>query len=293
MVRSGPALDSGRRRKPDGLALAASQGRFALQTCRTCQTVQYPPRDLCGRCLADTLIWTDVPQTGELLAETVIRVTFDPAFERIKPWRIGTVRLDCGPFVIAHMHGGCRPGMRVRLSLKIDSAGRGSMFCLPAEDRTDFLDRQLQEFVLDPAARLLLLLGGTADERAALAEALDSHGGRKFATDLGGKIKQDFKSSAECRQLGATIEKRGFRGVLFLVRSRSDLEKAADLRETLRFQRIRVFRCMPAGNQPITSVADAVLHCLEIGIEDIEPRPGQSEFLRPSSRFPGLDAYDD
>ena len=33
-----------------GLTAAAALGRFELQVCKECATVQYPPREACGNC---------------------------------------------------------------------------------------------------------------------------------------------------------------------------------------------------------------------------------------------------
>ena len=62
-----------RSRAALGLAAAAAEGRFALQQCADCGTVQYPPRDACHSCLSPDLPWEDQPRTGTLIAETTVR----------------------------------------------------------------------------------------------------------------------------------------------------------------------------------------------------------------------------
>ena len=49
-----------RSRASLGLSAAAAEGRFALQVCADCGTVQYPPRDACQNCLSTDLPWQDV-----------------------------------------------------------------------------------------------------------------------------------------------------------------------------------------------------------------------------------------
>ncbi|MBL0373360.1 OB-fold domain-containing protein [Rhizobium sp. KVB221] len=144
-----------------GLRFAAIQERFALQVCEECSTVQYPPRDICGKCLSDQLVWNDVDNHGVLVAATITRVTGDPYFKEMLPWRTGIVKLDCGPSVIAHLHGDCNPDDRVRLVIELDEADQGAMFAMPAADLPDRLDdRQLKTFRHGPdeweAARITL-----------------------------------------------------------------------------------------------------------------------------------------
>ncbi|MFL6661713.1 MAG: zinc ribbon domain-containing protein, partial [Rhizobacter sp.] len=40
-----------------GMTAAAAEGRFELQTCKDCGTVQYPPREACHKCLSPRLQW--------------------------------------------------------------------------------------------------------------------------------------------------------------------------------------------------------------------------------------------
>ena len=55
-----------------GLTAAAALGRFELQQCRECGTVQYPPREACQKCLSVRLDWKSQPPGGELIAQTVL-----------------------------------------------------------------------------------------------------------------------------------------------------------------------------------------------------------------------------
>jgi len=60
----------GRSRVALGLTAAAARGRFELQTCAECGTVQYPPREACVACLSANLVWRAQDGTGELVSET-------------------------------------------------------------------------------------------------------------------------------------------------------------------------------------------------------------------------------
>ena len=48
-----------RSRTARGLAVAATQGRFALQVCADCGRTQYPPREACVACLGAQLACRD------------------------------------------------------------------------------------------------------------------------------------------------------------------------------------------------------------------------------------------
>ena len=50
------------------------------------------------------------PTAARLLAETTIRTSTDVYFRERMPWRIGTVALDAGPSIVAHLHGDLREG---------------------------------------------------------------------------------------------------------------------------------------------------------------------------------------
>ena len=94
-----------RSRTAHGLTAAAAEGRFALQVCLDCNAVIYPPRDACPSCLSARLPFRDVDRGGTLLAETTVQTSTDPYFRERTPWRVGTVKLDAGPVVVAHLHG--------------------------------------------------------------------------------------------------------------------------------------------------------------------------------------------
>ena len=74
-----------------GLTAAAAMGRFELQQCVQCGSVQYPPREACQRCLAVKLPWRPQAQEGELLAATVLHHSNDLFFRERLPWRLGLV----------------------------------------------------------------------------------------------------------------------------------------------------------------------------------------------------------
>jgi NAD(P)-dependent dehydrogenase (short-subunit alcohol dehydrogenase family)/uncharacterized OB-fold protein len=145
-----------------GLTAAAALGRFELQQCRACGSVQYPPREACRKCLSTQLAWRAQPRGGELLSETVLHHSNDLFFRERLPWRLGLVRLDCGPTVVAHLHERVPAApSRVNVDVKLDRAGQAVMVALPSEENANMAeDRQLREFTCDPRFRKVLVTDG-------------------------------------------------------------------------------------------------------------------------------------
>jgi NAD(P)-dependent dehydrogenase (short-subunit alcohol dehydrogenase family)/uncharacterized OB-fold protein len=145
-----------------GLTAAAALGRFELQQCRACATVQYPPREACLKCLATDLAWRIQPRGGELLSATTLHHSNDLFFRERLPWRLGLVRLDCGPTVVAHLHERvAQAPSRVNVNVKLDRAGQAVMAALPSEENANMAeDRQLREFTCDPKFRKVLVTDG-------------------------------------------------------------------------------------------------------------------------------------
>ena len=170
-----------RSRTARGLAVAAAQGRFALQVCAACGHTQYPPREACVACLGAALPWRDVPTGGVLTAATIVRISTDPYFRQHTPWRMGSVRLDCRVDAYAHLHRDCSPGARVRMALKLDKAGQGVMLAVPETDANPMLsDPQLRAFTCDPAGRRVLVTDGRTEFGQATARALIAAGAEVF-----------------------------------------------------------------------------------------------------------------
>ncbi|EKF18116.1 SDR family NAD(P)-dependent oxidoreductase [Nitratireductor pacificus] len=166
-------LPSGARsRAALGLTAAAAEGRFMLQVCAKCGTVQYPPRDACGTCLSVDLPWKDIAPEGRLIAETTVRTSTSTYFRERTPWRVGTVRLEAGPSIICHVHGDVARGGAVRISNRLDKSGQGVLFALPAE-RTQNMedDPQLREMTANPKFRRVLITDARSGNALALAQA--------------------------------------------------------------------------------------------------------------------------
>lgn len=156
-----------------GLTAAAAEGKFALQVCAECAAVQYPPREVCGSCLSEHLHWQPVTNEGRLLVSTTLEHSNDLYFRERLPWRVGTVHMDVGPSVVAHIHQDCIDGERVRLALKLDRSGQAVMIALPQRDTPNMMDdKTLRETACDPKFRRVLITDGKSAVGQALARAL-------------------------------------------------------------------------------------------------------------------------
>src|SRR2546422_2368442 len=129
-----------------GLTAAAALGRFELQQCRDCGTVQYPPREACQQCLSVGLSWKSQSGAGELLSDTVLHHSNALFFRERLPWRLGLVHLDCGPTAVAHLHGGVPPApARVRVAARLDRAGQAVLVALPEKETSNMADEVRSE----------------------------------------------------------------------------------------------------------------------------------------------------
>src|SRR5262245_4738555 len=161
-----------------GLTAAAALGRFELQQCRDCGTVQYPPREACHKCLSTLLDWKAQSDAGELLAQTVLHHSNDLFFRERLPWRLGMAKLDCGPTLVAHLHGEIEGApSRVKVKAMLDRAGQAVIVALPDKETHDMAeDRQLREFTCDPKQRKVLVTDGKTALGQQLVSALAQAG---------------------------------------------------------------------------------------------------------------------
>ena len=103
-----------------------------LQRCDRCATVQYPPREVCRSCLSDELRWGPVEPEGTVLASSSLHHCLNPWFAARSPWLMGSVKLDCGPVVLAHLPSNvAAAGSEVRVQSLNDSSGQAVLVAVP------------------------------------------------------------------------------------------------------------------------------------------------------------------
>lgn len=157
-----------------GMTAAAAEGRFELQVCKDCSTVQYPPREACHRCLSARLQWRAQSGEGTLLGTTTLHHSNDPFFRERLPWRLGLVQLAAGPSVIVHLHGevGDAP-TPVKVGARLDRAGQAVLIGFPPEGSEHMADdKMLREMTSDPKFRKVLVTDGKTAVGQAIVHAL-------------------------------------------------------------------------------------------------------------------------
>ena len=148
-----------------------------MQVCAECQHVTYPAREMCPKCWSMALEWQDVADGGELISETTLRTSINTYFRERMPWRIGTVQLDAGPTVLAHIHGDVGEKERVRMIARTDKSGQGVIMALPAKETPNMADdRQLRTLTCDPKHRRVLVTDGRSELGQHTARALADAG---------------------------------------------------------------------------------------------------------------------
>jgi NAD(P)-dependent dehydrogenase (short-subunit alcohol dehydrogenase family)/uncharacterized OB-fold protein len=170
-----PTLPPGARsRAALRLTAAAAEGRFELQACADCGTVQYPPRAACRTCLSHRLEWRETDGAGELLSATVLHHSNELFYRERVPLRLGTIRLEAGPTVLAHLHGDCAAApSRVRVRAHLDKSGQAVLIALPPQDTSNMADDpMLREMTSDPKFRKVLVTDGKGAVGQAVARAM-------------------------------------------------------------------------------------------------------------------------
>ena len=164
----------GRSRIALGFTAAAAEGRFELQVCDDCGAVQYPPRELCGNCLSEALVWKEQSGEAELLSATTLHHSNDLFFRERLPWSLGLLKLREGPTVVAHVHSDCESApTEVRVRAQLDRAGQGVLIALPKNDVPNLLDEKImRELNCDPKLRRVLVTDGKTEVGQAVVHEL-------------------------------------------------------------------------------------------------------------------------
>jgi NAD(P)-dependent dehydrogenase (short-subunit alcohol dehydrogenase family)/uncharacterized OB-fold protein len=204
------------------LTAAAAIGRFELQRCAGCGAIQYPPREACHRCLSLELEWTAQSGEGRLISDTLLLHSHDPYFRERLPWRVGLIRLNGGPTVVAHVHKAVpSPPADVRVSARLDKSGTAALVAIPAHEEVSMNDdRQMQEMSCDPRDRSVLVTDASTPIGMALIRELVAAGagriwagvppGRSFsALELGNPahisvVQLDIRSAESISTLAET-----------------------------------------------------------------------------------------
>jgi len=116
---------SKRSRSGASVSGALAAGRLELQRCAACAAVQYPPAEICRRCLGGDLGLAPFDARGIVIATVRVHRSYREDFEHGGPWAVASVKLDAGPVVFAHAAEVFERGAPVLLVALIDRLGDG------------------------------------------------------------------------------------------------------------------------------------------------------------------------
>jgi hypothetical protein len=109
--------------------------RFIGIRCPSCGKIYMPPRRICGPCYAELHELVPLPDTGTLVAFSVVKYPFidpDTGKERVIPYTYGYIRIDGSDSIFSHIINELDPnrlkvGMRVRAVFKETEQMRGNI----------------------------------------------------------------------------------------------------------------------------------------------------------------------
>ncbi|MHA1379036.1 MAG: Zn-ribbon domain-containing OB-fold protein [Candidatus Helarchaeota archaeon] len=86
-----------------------NQKKLMGTKCKDCGHIDIPPKIICGKCFKSNVEWTEVEGKGKLATFSAIHVgtTFmnNKGYSMKKPYIFGTIDLDCGVSISAHIKG--------------------------------------------------------------------------------------------------------------------------------------------------------------------------------------------
>jgi NAD(P)-dependent dehydrogenase (short-subunit alcohol dehydrogenase family) len=109
------------------------------------------------------LEWAAQFGAGQLLAETTLYHSHEPYFRQHLPWRVGLVKLDVGPVVVAHLHRSVPSApASVQIVARLDRAGHAALVArLPGEDIIMNDDPNIRQMSCDPRGLNVLITDAT------------------------------------------------------------------------------------------------------------------------------------
>jgi len=204
-VKKRPDLPPRMRGRPARrLTSAAVLGRFELPVCTSCGHVQYPIGEICGRCLSDDLSWQPVARNGTVLATTVICHATEAYFQKNRPIRVGSIKLDIGPVVFARLgQDVLAAGQRVKLSNQLDRSGE-AILCASAEETT-----KVENVLADPnreiEGRTVLVTGANGGIGRALVSAFLEAGATEVIAATRSGDAKEFSGAERVTQIALDI----------------------------------------------------------------------------------------
>ena len=112
-----------------------SEGRFLVTRCKSCESLQFPPRARCPQCLCDAIEWQEASGSGYLYTRTRIHAAGGP-FACMTPYSVGIIELDIGIRILTRLlHDASSLPLDAAVELVVIDHTDGPLFAAQARRR--------------------------------------------------------------------------------------------------------------------------------------------------------------
>jgi uncharacterized OB-fold protein len=99
---------------------ALSKSKIETTQCKSCNSIQWPPRSICSKCLSEDLKWVEVPKTGKIVGFSKAYIGLIDGEEA--PIVVAAVHLEGGLRILTRIIGAKYEDLRVDLPVKLAKA---------------------------------------------------------------------------------------------------------------------------------------------------------------------------
>ena len=99
---------------------ALVESKIETTQCNKCDSIQWPPRSICSKCLSDDLKWVEIPKTGKIVGFSLAYVGVTSGEEA--PILVAAVHLDGGLRILTRIHDAKYEDLRVDMPVKLKKA---------------------------------------------------------------------------------------------------------------------------------------------------------------------------
>ena len=135
-----------RARSPQGQVFSQrlNDGGLQFQHCKECRAIQYPPAEICRRCLSDELDWQSGAPSATVIACVAVHRSYAADFADGGPWWVASVSLDDGVVCYTHALDYLPAGSSVHLVAIEDRLGDGVLGCVVSLDEQSALQAKFR-----------------------------------------------------------------------------------------------------------------------------------------------------
>lgn len=99
---------------------SAHEHELKLPRCSACSSYFFPPSQFCPRCWSDSVVWSAVSGTGNILTYVTFRRVYDPSFADLIPYSAAVIELDEGPRLLSRITGDHEISVGARVEVVYD-----------------------------------------------------------------------------------------------------------------------------------------------------------------------------